>query len=128
MSFSVMYQKSIVLKNLQFACRRRSCGTYWLSVRSVEAGPESWWRRSLWTMPMSFIHALFLPPWPPIPLCHIVMSADHHQESPPLKTLLVIVTSSHNTPLSKKHCRKMIRVAFLYLPTLITLQSLCTAM
>lgn len=54
--------------------------TYWFNVRSVDADvwppPESWWRRSLWTMPISFIHGLFCacPPIPP--LCHMVIRPD----------------------------------------------------
>jgi len=64
--------------------------TYWLSVRSLlpvvaepctpEAAaaavdPESWCLRSLWTMPISFIHGL-LAAWVPMPpLCHIALAS-----------------------------------------------------
>lgn len=53
--------------------------THWLIVRSVLPGPRSWCLRSLCIIPISLSHALFFPPWLPIPLCHIVMIADHYQ-------------------------------------------------
>lgn len=49
--------------------------TYWF-LSAAAAPPESWWRRSLWTMPINFIQGLFCA-WPPIPpLCHM-MNAVH---------------------------------------------------
>ena len=64
--------------------------THWLSVRSLlpvvaepctpEAAaaavdPESWCLRSLWTMPINFIHGL-LAAWVPMPpLCHIALAS-----------------------------------------------------
>lgn len=50
----------------------RRKGTHWFSlcacsvVRARDAAPESWWRRSFCTMPISFIHGLFCP-WALIP-------------------------------------------------------------
>lgn len=45
---------------------------------AADPEPDSWCLLSLWTMPMSFIQALFFPPGPPIPLCHIVILTGVH--------------------------------------------------
>lgn len=78
-NFALSYLRHIQISNALFQLARKV--THWLRARSAaDPAPESWCRLSLCTMPISFIQALFFPPGPPIPLCHIVILTGLHHK------------------------------------------------